>query len=60
MSALATFGITAVIVFILWSQYGMGAGLLSLCLAVVMFIGTMVMAEDGAADIADTTDSARR
>lgn len=55
MSALATFGLTAVIVFILWSAYGMGAGLLALALAVTVFIGTMVMAEDGLEQIAEAT-----
>jgi hypothetical protein len=55
MPALATFGLTALVVFILWSQYGLGAGLMGLALAAIVFIGTMVMAEEGNRAIQVTT-----
>jgi hypothetical protein len=40
MRPLISAALVAVIISLLWSQYGMGAGLLALALAVIVFIAT--------------------
>lgn len=47
MSATMTTALVIGIIAILWSQYGAGAGLLAIALAVIVFIATMCLAEEG-------------
>jgi hypothetical protein len=62
MRLLTTLALVATVLVILFTQYGLGAGLLALCLAVIVFIGTALevveTAVEGDAAIARTIDDA--
>lgn len=56
MRLLTTLALVATVLVILFTQYGLGAGLLALCLAVIVFIGTALEVVEGEADIAKVLD----